>query len=195
MSKLFQCIFCRRLNINGKLKEERNRIFAIAFQVFDNRDKFHSQCLHTVYSKLTGNVINGYRRFGSHWEEIGFQGTDPTTDFRGVGILGLFQLTYFVVSPEAGRLCKEIYNLSLDSSQHFPFAVMSMNISQIALQVLREGLLNNLIHQEQSALSALNHFYFGTFLAFYKVWTQEKKTIIDTGYVLKGNPFFVLAMF
>ena len=26
-------------------------------------------------------------RYGGHWEEIGFQGTDPATDLRGVGMI------------------------------------------------------------------------------------------------------------
>jgi len=148
--------------------------------------------LYTIYSKLTGNVINGYRRFGQHWEEIGFQGTDPATDFRGVGILGLFQLTFFVVTPETWKLCKQIYDLSLDSVQHFPFAIMSMNITQISLQVLREGLLNRMAQENESTLRTLNQFYFGTFLTFYKVWTNQKKTIVDTGYVLKGECNFFI---
>lgn len=31
-------------------------------------------------------------RVSRQWEEIGFQGADPATDFRGAGILGLNQL-------------------------------------------------------------------------------------------------------
>ena len=36
-----------------------------------------------------------YKRIGAHWKEIGFQGTDPKTDFRGMGLLGLHNLVYF----------------------------------------------------------------------------------------------------
>lgn len=180
-------LFCSNLKLKFNLKFERDRIFAIAIQTFDNRNKFHCQCLYTIYSKLTSNVINGHRRFGHHWEEIGFQGTDPTTDFRGVGVLGLLQLTFFIVNPETCKLCKVIYDLSNDSVQHFPFAIMSMNITQISLQVLREGLLHKQINQKKSVLQVFNQFYFGTFYTFYKIWVDKKKTIIDTGYVLKGK--------
>lgn len=31
-------------------------------------------------------------RIGQHWGEIGFQGDDPATDFRGMGLLGLKNL-------------------------------------------------------------------------------------------------------
>ena len=97
--------------------------------------------LVTIYRKLTAALID-CRRFGNHWEDVGFQGTDPATDLRGVGLLGLLQLLFLILSSETSQLCKEIYRLSLDKRQHFPFAVMSTNVTQIALQVLREGLLN-----------------------------------------------------
>ncbi|EPZ37025.1 Engulfment/cell motility, ELMO domain-containing protein [Rozella allomycis CSF55] len=36
-----------------------------------------------------------YQRIGSHWKSLGFQGKDPATDFRGMGLLGLSQLIFF----------------------------------------------------------------------------------------------------
>ena len=33
-------------------------------------------------------------RHTKQWQEIGFQGKDPATDFRGMGILGLYCLQY-----------------------------------------------------------------------------------------------------
>ena len=34
-------------------------------------------------------------RVSEQWKDMGFQGTDPATDFRGMGLLGLEQLIYF----------------------------------------------------------------------------------------------------
>jgi hypothetical protein len=36
-------------------------------------------------------------RYSEQWKEIGFQGKNPATDFRGMGILGLQNL-WFVMS-------------------------------------------------------------------------------------------------
>ena len=33
----------------------------------------------------------------SKWKEIGFQGTDPSTDLRGMGLLGLHCLKYYSI--------------------------------------------------------------------------------------------------
>ena len=81
-------------------------------------------------------------RYGSHWESIGFQGNDPATDLRGVGFLGLVQALYFVMTPELVPLARNMYRLSLNETQNFPFLVLSINVTRIALHALRDGLLD-----------------------------------------------------
>ena len=34
-------------------------------------------------------------RVSKEWQEVGFQGNNPATDFRGMGMLGLQCLVYF----------------------------------------------------------------------------------------------------
>ncbi|CAJ1988283.1 ELMO/CED-12 family [Leishmania donovani] len=62
--------------------------------------------------ELLGRLWNGHSRVmfatdnlvfsaaahsvSDRWKEMGFQGTDPSTDFRGAGIFGLAQLVYLV---------------------------------------------------------------------------------------------------
>uniref|UniRef100_A0A4W4E2J0 ELMO domain-containing protein n=1 Tax=Electrophorus electricus TaxID=8005 RepID=A0A4W4E2J0_ELEEL len=48
-------------------------------------------------SPLTG-------RISKQWCEIGFQGSDPKTDFRGMGLLGLHNLLYFSEHDKATAL-------------------------------------------------------------------------------------------
>ena len=161
-------------------------MFAIALRPFDNSESIQTRFLVTIYRKLTGNALFECRRFGNHWEDIGFQGTDPATDLRGVGLLGLLQILFLILSPETNLLAKEIYRLSVDRRQHFPFAVMSTNITQIALQVLREGLLNKECNEAKCVLKVFNWFYSGVFYRLYRIWREQNKTIIDSGYVLRG---------
>jgi membrane protein CcdC involved in cytochrome C biogenesis len=70
------------------------------------------------------------------------QGTDPGTDLRGVGMLGLLQLLYLSNTPHLIPLARDIYRVSVDDQQNFPLAVMSLNMTRIALQALRRGELN-----------------------------------------------------
>ena len=67
---------------------------------------------------------------------------DPSTDLRGCGFLGLMNILYIVSDLQAQALATNIYKLSQNETQNFPFSVMSINITRIALQTLREGKLN-----------------------------------------------------
>ncbi|RWS02618.1 hypothetical protein B4U79_14540 [Dinothrombium tinctorium] len=168
------------------LISERNRIFAIAFHPFDNQNPLHYRFLVTLYRKLTTQPAIKCPRYGNHWELIGFQGRDPATDLRGVGMLGIYQLLFFVLSPNTQQLSKDVYALSIDIKQNFPFCVMGTNITQIALQILREKRLNAECIKRKNVLLTFNYFYCGLYLKLYREWKLKKKTIADSGYVLKG---------
>ena len=71
-----------------------------------------------------------------------FRSLDPSTDLRGCGFLGLLTTLYLVTEYRVHGLALEIYKLSQHETQNFPFAIMSINITRIALQTLREGKLN-----------------------------------------------------
>jgi len=43
-------------------------------------------------NRLIDNKNLTWCRYGPHWAALGFQGSDPTTDLRGCGILGLLHL-------------------------------------------------------------------------------------------------------
>ena len=80
---------------------------------------------------VNDSVINSY-----------FTGLDPATDLRGCGFLGLMTTLYLVTDSRTHGLALDIYKLSQHETQNFPFAIMSINITRIALQTLREEKLN-----------------------------------------------------
>ena len=132
---------CLQPRINENLENEKKLIFAISQKPFQDENPLHFQVLLTLYKLLTGSKLD-CPRYGNHWEQIGFQGTDPATDLRGVGCLGLIQPLYLVMTPELHPLAKDIYLISLSETQNFPFLVLSINVTRIALHALRDGLLN-----------------------------------------------------
>ena len=123
------------------LEEEKKLIFAISKKQLTDENPLHFEVLLTLFKLLTGSKLD-CPRFGSHWEQIGFQGNDPATDLRGVGCLGLIQPLYLVMTPELFPLSKDMYLISLNENQNFPFLVLSINVTRIALHALRDGLLN-----------------------------------------------------
>ncbi|KAJ9580747.1 hypothetical protein L9F63_024073 [Diploptera punctata] len=166
------------------LTSERDLVFAIAQCKLDMSDPVHVRMLQTVYQRLTGASVE-CPHYGSHWEHIGFQGTDPGTDLRGVGMLGLLQLLYLANSPHLIPLARDIYRASVDENQNFPLAVMSLNMTRIALVALRHGELNRECNHNHLVIDVVNQFYAAVFYHTLHIWMTQHKTIRDSGYVLK----------
>ncbi|KAI4820157.1 hypothetical protein KUCAC02_028143 [Chaenocephalus aceratus] len=157
--------------LHRELLEERDLVFAIAQCHVDNSQTVHMRVLQTIYKRLIGSRLD-CPRFGAHWENIGFQGTDPATDLRGTGFLETS--TSYHKHP----------------TQNFPFSVMSINMTRIALQVLREEALSKECNRRQQVVGVLNDFYVATYLHLYQLWKTQQKTIVDSGFVLKEVELF-----
>ncbi|XP_053442786.1 ELMO domain-containing protein 3 isoform X2 [Nycticebus coucang] len=150
----------------------------------DNQDPVHGRVLQTIYKKLTGSKFD-CALHGDHWEDLGFQGANPATDLRGAGFLALLHLLYLVMDSKTLMMAQEILRLSRHHIQQFPFCLMSVNITRIAIQALREECLSRECNRQQKVIPVVNSFYAATFLHLAHVWRTEQKTISDSGFVLK----------
>ncbi|XP_056669427.1 ELMO domain-containing protein 3 isoform X3 [Monodelphis domestica] len=183
LSTFCSCLFGPPQLLDG-LQEERDLILAIAQCSLDNEDPVHSRVLQTIYKKLTGSRFD-CALYGAHWEELGFQGSNPGTDLRGAGFLALLHLLYLVMDSKTFLLAHEIFRLSQHHTQHFPFCVMSVNITRIVIQALREECLSKECNRQHTVIAVVNSLYAATFLRLAHVWRTERKTILDSSFVLK----------
>lgn len=70
---------------------------------YDSANNSHEEVLRSLWAALKDEPLTS--RKSRQWTEIGFQGDDPATDFRGMGLLGLNQLLFFAERfPESARL-------------------------------------------------------------------------------------------
>lgn len=70
------------------------------------------------------------------WKDMGWQGCDPSTDFRGGGYISLENLIYFAKSyPESFQNLLQKRN-GKRSEWEYPFAVAGINISFMLVQML-----------------------------------------------------------
>ncbi|XP_006866670.1 PREDICTED: ELMO domain-containing protein 3 [Chrysochloris asiatica] len=166
------------------LHEERDLVLTIAQCGLDSQDPVHCRILQTIYKKLTGSKID-CALHGDHWEDLGFQGANPATDLRGAGFLALLHLLYLVMDSKTLLMAQEIFRLSRHRTQQFPFCLMSVNITRIAIQALREDCLTRECNRQQKVIPVVNSFYAATFLRLAHVWRTQQKTISDSGFVLK----------
>ncbi|NXT92412.1 ELMD3 protein, partial [Anhinga rufa] len=185
--------------LQPQLQGERELALAMAQCGLDDNESVHMRILQTIYKKLTRSRL-GCPRYGAHWEELGFQGADPGTDLRGTGMLGLMQMLYFVMDSQMLPLAQEIFKLSQHETQarffqlslitlillqNFPFCIMSVNITRIVIQALREERLSRECNRRQQVIAVLNDLYAAAFLQLYRVWKWQHKTVADSGFLLK----------
>uniref|UniRef100_A0A8C9R636 ELMO domain containing 1 n=1 Tax=Scleropages formosus TaxID=113540 RepID=A0A8C9R636_SCLFO len=70
---------------------------------YDCENLEHEEMLLKLWKTLRPeSPLSG--RISKQWCEIGFQGNDPKTDFRGMGLLGLYNLLYFAEHDKATAL-------------------------------------------------------------------------------------------
>ncbi|NXL54843.1 ELMD3 protein, partial [Podilymbus podiceps] len=186
--------------LQPQLQGERELALAMAQCGLDDNESVHMRILQTIYKRLTRSRL-GCPRYGTHWEELGFQGADPGTDLRGTGMLGLMQMLYFVMDSRTLPLAHEIFKLSQHETQarpptsfacslrprppNFPFCIMSVNITRIVVQALREERLSRECNRRQQVIAVLNDLYAAAFLRLYRLWKWQHKTIADSGFLLK----------
>jgi hypothetical protein len=79
------------------------------------------------------------QRFGS-WSDLGFQGKDPCTDFRGSGRLGLHTLHAMCqCMPDA---VLQLLRESRDHDTAYPFACAVINVAHRCVAALQRGQLD-----------------------------------------------------
>nr|XP_027804708.1 ELMO domain-containing protein 3 isoform X3 [Marmota flaviventris] len=183
LAALRHCLFGPP-KLHQGLREERDLVLTIAQCGLDSQDPVHGRVLQTIYKKLTGSKLDCALR-GDHWEDLGFQGANPATDLRGAGFLALLHLLYLVMDAKTLLMAQEIFRLSRHHIQQFPFCLMSVNVTRIAIQALREECLSRECNRQQKVIAVVNSFYAATFLRLAHVWRTQQKTISDSGFVLK----------
>lgn len=79
-------------------------------------------------------------RHTAMWGDIGFQGHDPATDFRGMGMLGLESLLYMAHQP---TVAQHLLSASEHPQYGFSLAITSINITAECVKLLDNGPLRN----------------------------------------------------
>jgi len=108
-------------------------------EVYNNTDENHEKLLMRLWD-LSFPEEELESRISKKWQKLGFQGTDPSSDFRGAGIFGLFNLVYFAENyPEKFHsMLKKTNEL-----EGYPFAISGLNITNMLFNLLGFGFKSN----------------------------------------------------
>ncbi|KAJ1538097.1 hypothetical protein HK096_001794, partial [Nowakowskiella sp. JEL0078] len=86
---------------------------------FDKLNLIHERKLELLWTLYKPDVP--YQRITKNWTSIGFQGSDPSTDFRGMGLLGLDDLIYFMKNHK--EKATRVLNTSTRPAAWFSMAI------------------------------------------------------------------------
>ena len=122
-------------------------------------------------------------RVSEQWKLLGFQGTDPGTDFRGMGILGLKHILYF--AKKYTRIFTEMAMTQAQRKSHYyPVSTAGINISAMLLEILNVGKKQDDEVGEIFPIlfdhpHALEEMYCVIFQMFHRVWDEMKADYMD----------------
>ena len=154
-----------------KLNTEWRLAISLSQMQLSNEDPIHFEALRTLYLRLMGSALN-CRRYGPHWQDIGFQGVDPAEDLKEVGFFGVMQLINALDGSKTLPLVHEIFSYSHEGPRQFPFLFLSLNMTQIALKSLKSGCLTKLCNKQDQVFVTLNNFFIAIFYRFFQLWKQ-----------------------
>ncbi|XP_047462923.1 ELMO domain-containing protein 1 isoform X1 [Mugil cephalus] len=164
---------------------------------YDCENPDHEDMLMKLWKELRPDTpLTG--RISRQWCEIGFQGSDPKTDFRGMGLLGLHNLLYFAEHDKATALQMlhdslqpkhksthrtpsevnkpEWEQKNLDKAIGYSFAIVGINITDLAFSLLESGALKTHLYNVAPEMPSLLHFQ-QTFCylmqEFHRFWIEE----------------------
>eukprot|EP00049_Salpingoeca_infusionum_P000867 m.42994 g.42994 ORF g.42994 m.42994 type:complete len:266 (+) comp10754_c0_seq1:105-902(+) len=92
------------------------------------------EMLSAIWKSLMPGIALS-NRVSKEWQRIGFQGSDPVTDFRGMGELALRTLCY--VSQHKRDVAETCFRKD-DTPTSYSYAIAGINICQTTLQLLKD---------------------------------------------------------
>lgn len=146
---------------------------------YDSTNPIHEQKLLKLWNSLMPDT-ELESRMTRQWGEIGFQGNDPATDFRGMGLQGLDDLVYYASThPESAQ---HTFLSSRHPVSWYPFAIVGINITQFAVQTLRTRQLQYYLFKYGSDKKMFSEFYcylYHKFNAFWIAHDQPRLTVME----------------
>lgn len=160
---------------------------------FDPSRSDHQEALRALwYATYPDQLLHGL--VSEQWKEMGWQGRDPSTDFRGAGFISLENLLFFaktfptsfqhLVKKQGGKR----------ATWEYPFAVAGVNITFMIIQMLDpeaskrrtfvRAVFLQMLAENQWAFDLL---YCVAFVVMDKQWLEKNATYMEFNDVLRST--------
>ncbi|CAA2970047.1 ELMO domain-containing C isoform X1 [Olea europaea subsp. europaea] len=168
------------------LQEERLRRLRHRTNVyFDASRPDHQEALRALWSATyPGQELQSL--ISDQWKEMGWQGRDPSTDFRGAGFISLENLLFFAktFSTSFQSLLKK--QAGKRAVWEYPFAVAGVNITFMIMQMLdldatkpRKFVRSVFLQMLSENEWAFDLLYCVAFVIMDKLWLEKNATYME----------------
>ncbi|KAL6110828.1 elmod2 [Pungitius sinensis] len=143
-------------------------------EVFNPENQEHEAMLLKLWDLLMP-AVKLESRITKQWGDIGFQGDDPKTDFRGMGMLGLINLVFF--SENYTEEARQVLSHANHPKLGYSYAIVGINLTEMAYSLLKSGALKPHFYNTVPGTPELRHFHqLYCYLAyeFDKFWVAEE---------------------
>lgn len=143
-------------------------------EVFSSDNPEHETMLLKLWDMLMPTV-KLESRITKQWGDIGFQGDDPKTDFRGMGLLGLINLVFF--SENYTEEARQVLSHANHPKLGYSYAIVGINLTEMAYSLLKSGALKPHFYNTVLGSPEVHHFHqLYCYLAyeFDKFWLAEE---------------------
>ncbi|CAL4076382.1 unnamed protein product, partial [Meganyctiphanes norvegica] len=134
----------------------------------------HENALYKLWEALNPGIPLE-ARISKQWQDIGFQGDDPKTDFRGMGMLGLENILYF--STEHSDAARHTLARSLHPQYGYSWAIVGINITHMAYNFLSSGEAKYHFWNATNGMPSVqsfHNFFCYLFFEFDTLWRREQ---------------------
>ncbi|KAI6656961.1 ELMO domain-containing protein 1 [Oopsacas minuta] len=143
---------------------------------YSTENTTHEATLLSLWDCLKPNEKLKERR-SKQWSDLGFQGLDPATDFRGMGYLALTQLYY--LANTRTELARNLLLKSQHPEYGYPFALVGIHTTSFLSNLLTTRSLRYQLfilserYQHTISMERFNELFVYVFVEFDKFWRES----------------------
>ena len=153
---------------------------------FSSSNDAHETKLEKLWSLLLPGQEREGGRITREWGRIGFQQSDPATDFRGGGVLSLDQLIF--MAEKRQEIAQRMIGEPSNETSRYPWACVGINLTNEAITILASHELDEKLYgrSDDECMEIFNNLYADMFEILHANWIKSKpENLLDFPPVLK----------
>lgn len=156
----------------SKITAIKERVHARLNEPYNRENKGHESKLESLWEYLLPGQERQGGRLSKEWNRIGFQQSDPASDFRGGGALALDQLLH--IASNRTTVARKMIVQPSDETARYPWACVGINLTREVVRVVDKGWLDRRLlgKSEEDGMNLIADVYSDMFEILHYNWIE-----------------------